>query len=77
MDVHARLLRYVYEEDTNVNVELVLRGAAAAYLFRGERGRFAGALLAATEEARAERPGMWGACRVTWTRDRSVTTRSR
>lgn len=77
VDVHGRLLRYVYEGDVNVNVELVLRGAAAPYLFGGDRGLHAEALLAATEEARAEHRGMWGACRVTWTRDRPVTTRSR
>jgi micrococcal nuclease len=77
VDRHGRLLRYVHSDETNVNVELVRRGAAAAYFFRGERGRHAGRLLAATEEARAESRGLWGACRVTWSPERPVTTRSR
>jgi len=77
VDIHGRLLRYVHGDAANVNVELVRRGAATAYFFHGERGRYAGTLFAATEKARAERRGVWGACRVTWSRDRPVTTRSR
>jgi len=75
VDRYGRLLRYVHVESTNVNVELARRGAATAFFFRGERGRYAGRLLAATEEARAERRGLWGACHVSWNADRQVETR--
>ena len=37
-DVYGRLLRYVYRDERNVNVELVRRGAASPYYFRKERG---------------------------------------
>jgi len=77
VDRYGRLLRYVHSADTNVNVELVRRGAATAFFFRGERGRYAGRLLAATEEARAERHGLWGACRVSWSPDQQIQTRHR
>ena len=77
VDRYGRLLRYVYAESTNVNLELVRRGAATAFFFHGERGRYAGRLLAATEEARAERRGLWDACRVSWSADRQVETRHR
>lgn len=61
-DDYGRLLRYVLAGDTNVNVELVRRGAASPYFFRNGRGRFAGDLLEAVDEARAARRGYWGAC---------------
>jgi micrococcal nuclease len=76
-DRYGRLLRYEHVGRTNVNVELVRRGAATPYFYRGERGRYAGRLLAAIADARSHRRGMWGACRVLWRPDRSVTTRSR
>jgi endonuclease YncB( thermonuclease family) len=61
-DRYGRLLRYVFVGDTDVNVELVRRGAASPYFYRGERGRHAEALLAAAGAARSERRGFWGAC---------------
>ena len=61
-DVHGRLLRYVYRDGTNVNVELVRRGAASPYYFRGERGGFAEELDDAVEDARTRGAGYWGAC---------------
>lgn len=76
-DQHGRLLRYVHVAGTNVNVELVRRGAAAPYFYDGERGRHAARLLAAVTEARRARRGMWGECRVSWSPNRPVTTRSR
>ena len=75
-DRYGRLLRYV-RTTLNVNVELVRRGAATPYFYDGDRGRYAGRLLAAVGAARAARRGMWGACRVWWSPDRAVTTRSR
>jgi len=77
VDRYGRLLRYVHSAATNVNVELVRRGAATPFLSRGNRGRYAGRLVAATEEARAEHHGLWGACRVSWSPDRQVETRHR
>jgi micrococcal nuclease len=76
-DRFGRLLRYVRVGGTNVNVELVRRGAATPYFFRGERGRVAGELLAAVARARAAGRGMWGACRVAWRPEAQVSTRPR
>jgi endonuclease YncB( thermonuclease family) len=61
-DRHGRLLRYLHARGRNVNLALVAEGAAAPYLFRGERGRYAGALLRAARAARADRRGFWSAC---------------
>ena len=61
-DQHGRLLRYVVVGETNVNVELVRRGAASPYFFRNDRGRHADELLDAVDEARRARRGYWGTC---------------
>jgi micrococcal nuclease len=61
-DRYGRLLRYLHVRGRNVNIALVAQGAAAPYLFRGERGRYARALLRAARAARADRRGFWGAC---------------
>jgi micrococcal nuclease len=76
-DRFGRLLRYAHVGETNVNVELVRRGAAAPYFFADDRGRYADELLGAVGDARAAALGMWGACRVEWRRDHPVSTRSR
>jgi micrococcal nuclease len=76
-DRYGRLLRYVHAADVNVNVELVRRGAAAPYFRSGDEGIYAEVLLEAVEDARRERRGMWGSCRVSWQPDSAVTTRSR
>ena len=61
-DRYGRLLRYVLRNGMNVNLELVRRGAAAPYYYRGERGTIANELWAAVRVARAEKRGLWGAC---------------
>ena len=61
-DRYGRLLRYVLVDGTDVNVELVRRGAASPYFFRNERGEHAAELLAAVDEARSREDGYWGAC---------------
>jgi micrococcal nuclease len=61
-DQHGRLLRYVVRGGTAVNLELVRRGAAVPYFFRGERGVHAGVLVSAARRARREHLGLWGAC---------------
>jgi micrococcal nuclease len=76
-DRYGRLLRYVHVGRTNVIVQLVRRGAAAPYFYGGDRGRYAARLLAAVADARRARRGMWGACRVLWSPDEPVSTRSR
>jgi micrococcal nuclease len=76
-DRYGRLLRYVHAKTVNVNVELVRRGAATPYFRRGEEGEYADELLDAVDDARRERRGMWGSCRVSWVSDRGVTTRRR
>ncbi len=77
VDRYGRLLRYVHTPRANVNVELVRRGAATPWFYGGERGRYAGGLLAAVSSARRGARGMWGGCRVTWTTDAPVETRHR
>jgi micrococcal nuclease len=62
VDRFGRRLGYVFRGETNVNLELVSRGAAAPYFFRGDRGRFADELLRAARCARSERRGLWRAC---------------
>ena len=66
VDSYGRLLRYVWRGGLNVNLELVRRGAATVWLYRGERGKYASRLLAAGRRARAERRGLWGACSAVW-----------
>ena len=61
-DRYGRLLRYVKRGAVNVNLELVRRGAAAPYFYRGERGRYASSLLRAAQRAKATRRGLWRAC---------------
>jgi len=61
-DRYGRQLRYVLVSGTNVNVALVREGAASPYFYRGDRGRYAGDLLAAVDEARSANRGYWGAC---------------
>ena len=62
VDTYGRLLRYVHHRGVNLNLELVRRGAATVWLYRGERGRYAGSLLSAARTARGARRGLWGAC---------------
>lgn len=73
-DRYGRLLRYVFVDGANVNVEVVRQGAAAPYFHAGEEGRYAGELLDAVDEARRERRGMWAVCDVTWSETRQVET---
>jgi endonuclease YncB( thermonuclease family) len=77
VDRYGRLLRYVRAGQTNVNVELVRRGAATPWFYDGDRGKYATRLLAAVEAARRASRGMWGSCRVTWSPDAAVDTRPR
>ncbi len=74
VDRYGRLLRYVHAGGRNVNLELVRRGAATVYLYNGKRGRYAAQLLAAGRAARAQRRGLWGACRAVWDPTGPATT---
>jgi micrococcal nuclease len=62
VDRFGRLLRYVRFRGTNVNLELVRRGAAAPYFYRGDRGRYATQFLAAARAAKQHHRGLWEAC---------------
>jgi micrococcal nuclease len=62
VDRYGRLLRYVKRNGVNVNVELARGGAAAPYFYRGDKGRFAGALMLAARGAKAAKRGLWKAC---------------
>jgi endonuclease YncB( thermonuclease family) len=75
VDRYGRLLRYIHRGVLNVNLELVRRGAAAPYFYRGDRGRYSGTLMRAARSARAARLGLWGACpRTVLDPDRAVDT---
>ena len=77
VDRYGRLLRYVRSAGRNLNVELVRRGAATVYFYGGERGRYAGKLLAEARVARSSRRGLWGACRTVWNPTAPATTSPR
>ncbi len=62
VDRYGRLLRYIRRNGSNVNLELVRRGAATPYFYRGDRGRYASRLMAAARAARAAKRGLWRAC---------------
>jgi micrococcal nuclease len=62
VDRYGRLLRYVKRNGVNVNVELARHGAAAPYFYRGDKGRYAGALMRAALGAKAAKRGLWKAC---------------
>jgi micrococcal nuclease len=61
VDRYGRLLRYVWRDGLNVNLELVRRGAAAPYFYGGDRGRYASRLLADAVAAKRAGRGLWGA----------------
>ena len=61
-DGYGRLLRYLFVEGRNVNLELVRKGAASPYFYRKQRGRYADDLLDAVVRARSEKRGYWDAC---------------
>ena len=52
VDRYARLLRYVHRGSMNVNVQLVKRGAAAPYFYRGDKGKYAARLLSEAQSAK-------------------------
>jgi micrococcal nuclease len=62
IDRFKRKLAYVWKEDEDVNVTLVREGAAGVWFYGGRRGRHAGELLQAAEDARSEPRGLWAAC---------------
>jgi micrococcal nuclease len=61
-DRFGRKLAYVWKDDEDVNLTLVEEGAAGVWFFQGDRGRYARELLRATERARDQGKGLWGAC---------------
>ena len=65
VDRYGRLLRYLHRGRTNVNLELVRRGAASVWFYDGKRGRYAGRLLGAARSAKADAVGLWAGCPAT------------
>jgi endonuclease YncB( thermonuclease family) len=61
-DRYGRILRYVKRNGVNVNLELVRRGAAAPYFYRGDRGRYAVILFRAAQRAEVSKLGLWNTC---------------
>ena len=76
-DTFGRLLRYVFVDGRNANVDLVRAGAAAPYFYRGNEGVYALELVDAVKDARKDGAGMWGECKVDWSQDRQVDTHQR
>jgi endonuclease YncB( thermonuclease family) len=75
LDGYGRLLRYVFRDGLDVNVQLVRVGAAAPYFFDYRRGRYAEELVRLARRARARRLGLWGRCPGTpWDPDHGVST---
>jgi endonuclease YncB( thermonuclease family) len=75
VDRYGRILRYLKRGSTNVNLELVRRGAATPYFYRGDRGRYANQLMAAAMAAKTARRGLWGANpRTVLNPDRAIET---
>ena len=62
VDRYGRLLRYIKRDGVNVNIRLVLDGAAAPYFYRSERGRYAERFVSAVTQAKTAKRGLWGAC---------------
>ena len=78
VDRYGRLLRYLWRGGAYVNIALVRQGAAAPYFYDGDRGKYAGTLMAAARSAKAARRGLWGACPGTQLDPyRQVETRSK
>lgn len=64
-DRFGRSLAYVQRDGTNLNLELVRRGAASVWFYEGDRGRYATQLLQAAGKAKREHRGLWRACPAT------------
>jgi len=62
-DRKGRLLRYVFVDSKNINLELVRQGAAAPWFYNG-RGRYANQLLEAAKLAQKNKIGLWKECPV-------------
>ncbi|MBU1890802.1 thermonuclease family protein, partial [Patescibacteria group bacterium] len=60
-DRYGRLLRYVYVDDTFVNLELVKQGYARAFTVPPDIA-YEEDLLIAEQEARESKNGLWGGC---------------
>lgn len=60
-DKYGRLLRYVYVQDRFINLELVKGGYAVIYTFPPDV-KHQKELLAAQQEAREAKRGLWSAC---------------
>jgi micrococcal nuclease len=62
VDRYGRLLRYIHRGSLNVNLQLVKRGAAAPYFYRGDLGKYSPQLLSEAQKAKAAKRGLWKAC---------------
>ncbi len=60
-DRYGRLLRYVYVGEVFINLELARQGYANSYTYPPDV-KYQDRILAAEQEARAEKRGLWSAC---------------
>jgi micrococcal nuclease len=63
-DKYDRLLRYVYVNNLFVNLELVKQGFAFSYTYPPDV-KYQAEILAAEQEAREAKRGLWAACPIT------------
>jgi endonuclease YncB( thermonuclease family) len=62
VDRYGRLLRYVFNGKTNINLKLVEIGAAAPYFYKGDKGQYSAQILKAAQTAKAKSLGLWKSC---------------
>jgi micrococcal nuclease len=64
-DSKKRLLRYVIVDSKNLNLELVKRGVAAPWFYKGQKGKYSKELMEAAQSAKKNKIGLWKACPAT------------
>jgi micrococcal nuclease len=71
-DKYNRLLRYVWIDDTFINLELVKQGFAYSYSYPPDI-KYQDQFVKAQQEAREAKRGLWNACPITTEQEQSVS----
>ena len=64
IDKYGRRLGYLFQDDKNINIEIVRQGAGVPYFYDGRRGKYAREILVAMYYAKQHKLGQWGHCRT-------------
>jgi endonuclease YncB( thermonuclease family) len=64
IDKYGRRLGYLFQDDKNINIEIVRQGAGMPYFYDGRRGKYAREILVAMYYAKQHKLGQWGHCRT-------------